>query len=173
MSINSRHELGIPKGTVWTVNCDASIVGGNSSDVGGYGFAIYSDGLLHHAKHGELCGYMLTNNLAELKAIQLALRHCFDHGCDTPIVYSDSEVAIKVLRGESTAKQPRFKLLADYIQQVLVPLFYRVEFRHVSRNHEMQRFADYLAKKGSVERTYRTLSEHLALINSFEEYHRD
>lgn len=174
MTIRSRHDVGIPKGSTWVVNCDASTEGDNPSDLGGYGFAIFSNGFLHHAKHGELCGHLLTNNLAELKAIQLALRHCLDHGCDTVTVYTDSEIAFKVLSGQSTARQPRFKLLADYIQQVLVPLFYRVEFRHVSRNYETQRFADFLSKKGStVERIYRTPTEHHSLISSFEEYRHD
>lgn len=174
MAIRSRHEVGVPKGSTWVVNCDASTQGSNPSDLGGYGFAIFTDGYLHHAKHGELFGFQLTNNLAELKAIQIALWHCQKHGCDTITVYTDSEIAFKVLSGRSVAKQPRFKLLADYIQQVLVPLFRNVEFRHVSRNYETQRFVDFLAKKGStVERLYRTPEEHRALLNSFEGYRYD
>lgn len=174
MAIRSRHEVGVPKGSTWTVNCDASIQGSNPSDLGGYGFAVYTDGYLHHAKHGQLFGYTITNNSAELKAIQLALRHCLDHGCDTITVYTDSEVAARVLSGQSVAKQPRFKLLADYIQRVLVPRFYRVEFCSVSRNYETQRFADFLSKKGNtVERIYRTPEEHRALLSSFEDYRHD
>ncbi len=91
-------------------------------------------------------GGKVTNNVAEYKALVIALQNAHKLGADEVEIHSDSELLVKQMRGEYKIKNPNLARLA--IQSYdLVNKFNRVDFVHILRNHN--KIADHLANIGS------------------------
>jgi ribonuclease HI len=92
----------------------------------------------------ELCSYLgeTTNNVAEYRALLLALEEAARHAVSTLTVHSDSELLVRQLRGEYRVKAEHLRPLhAEACRRLRV--FPAVRILHVPR--EENRRADSLA----------------------------
>jgi len=92
----------------------------------------------------ELCAYIgeTTNNVAEYRALLLALEEAGRHAASSLTVYSDSELLVRQLRGEYKVKAPHLRPLhAEACSRLRA--FPAVRILHVPR--EENRRADSLA----------------------------
>lgn len=95
----------------------------------------------------ELCEYIgkTTNNVAEYRALLIALERARSLGAETLIIYSDCELLIRQMAGEYRVKD---KTLRNFYQRARGNLknFRRVDIRYIAR--ERNKRADRLANKG-------------------------
>ncbi|UOL49096.1 ribonuclease H [Leptolyngbya phage Lbo240-yong1] len=153
-------------GAKWSIHCDGATFETNPSSMGGWGFAVFCDDQLWAASHGQLVGD-ITNQVAELQAISKALLWCVTKGLRSPVIISDSKVAIDVQTGESELRKHKLLCIQASIRHSLN--FIEPTFEHVPRTNPYQRFADYLANLGNHgSGVYQTLEQHKALISSYE-----
>jgi ribonuclease HI len=73
-----------------------------------------------------------TNNVAEYKALILALQEAVTLGAKKIIIRGDSELVIKQMRGEYRVKHPDMKVLFDEAQRLLK------NFGHVKIEHNLR-----------------------------------
>lgn len=91
------------------------------------------------AKFKECIG-VATNNIAEYRALILALEKAKDFETDEIECRLDSELVVKQLRGEYKVKDEKMKALYDKVQTLI--FFKPVKFVHVRR--ELNKEADAL-----------------------------
>jgi len=84
-----------------------------------------------------------TNNEAEYRAILYALEECKKRGIKNPILYSDSELVIKQLKGEYKVKDEKMKKLFGEVYPLVKEL--GVELFHIKR--DKNKIADFLANR--------------------------
>ena len=108
-----------------------------------YAFLIYDGGRKLYEK-GKRLG-VTTNNVAEYTAVIEGLRKAREFG-DEIEVFSDSELAIRQLRGEYKVKKPHLKELYKKLKEA-ESKFEKVSYNHRSREHQMQKRADELVNK--------------------------
>lgn len=155
-------------GSRWTIHCDGATLGSNPAPEGGWGFAVFCNGYLYHAQHGQMTGE-ITNQLSELWAINNALRWCLQRGLITPTIMSDSKVIIDVLNGECQLRNERLKLGLSYTKTITKHI--RPTYVHVTRELEHQPFADFLANLGNHSSvSYTKQEQHEALIAAYERW---
>jgi ribonuclease HI len=87
---------------------------------------------------------MATNNVAEYRAVILALQKAFDLGAGSVTVYLDSELVVRQLRGEYKVREAHLKLLHREALDIL-NRFSEYHIHHVPR--EENRRADQLANE--------------------------
>ena len=74
----------------------------------------------NHAKgHSYKLNFQCTNNIAEYEALLLGLQLLKKLGTKRIIVYGDSEMIIKKVNGEYTAKHPRLQAYRDDVFDLL------------------------------------------------------
>ena len=104
-----------------------------------YAYVITRDGQPAVEEHG--CLGETTNNIAEYTALVRALERARSLGARRAVVYSDSELMIKQMRGEYKVKHAGLLPLYEQAKE-LVSDFDAVTFRHVRR--EQNKRADEL-----------------------------
>ena len=87
-----------------------------------------------------------TNNQAEYRALEAALRAAKNHGAKKVMVRSDSQLLVNQMLGKYKVKDARLKLLKAELDH-LVTNFEDVHFSYVPR--ELNARADELAKAGA------------------------
>ncbi len=92
------------------------------------------------SQHHEYIG-QATNNVAEYKALILALEESKKRGADQVQINMDSELIVKQMKGLYKIKEPSLKLLAGDVQKLLKE-FKEYTFTHVRR--EFNKDADKL-----------------------------
>lgn len=85
-----------------------------------------------------------TNNVAEYKALVLALAEAQKLGADVLHINMDSELVVRQMNGQYKIKEPALKLLAQEVF-VLAKKFKNVSFHHVRR--EQNKLADTLVNE--------------------------
>lgn len=106
----------------------------------GLGAILFSEGeklLGFDAKFGGT----LTNNQAEYKALKLGIELALKHGIKDLLVYMDSELAVKQMKGEYKVKNADIADIKAQIESLTVS-FDSIGFIHVPR--EQNRHADAL-----------------------------
>ena len=87
-----------------------------------------------------------TNNVAEYRALLLALRRAADRGDSDVAIASDSLLLVEQMRGRFKVKAPHLKpLFAEALQRAKA--FRRFSIRHVRREENVE--ADRLANLGA------------------------
>jgi len=123
----------------------AHIDGGSRGNPGPAGYGVRfsrPDGTIV-AELSESIG-IATNNVAEYNGLLAALAWAVDHGERELLVYSDSELLVKQMRGEYRVKHPGLQpLFAD--AKLLAARLGQVRYVHVRREHNVR--ADELANK--------------------------
>ena len=87
-----------------------------------------------------------TNNQAEYKALEAALRAAKNHDAEKIMVRSDSQLLVNQMKGKYKVKDARLKLLKAELDH-LVSAFEDVHFEYIPR--ELNSRADELAKAGA------------------------
>jgi ribonuclease HI len=87
---------------------------------------------------------MATNNVAEYRAVILALEKALDFGAGSVIVYLDSELVVRQLRGEYRVREAHLKTLHRQALEIL-NRFSKYDIYYVPR--EENRRADQLANE--------------------------
>ena len=87
---------------------------------------------------------MATNNVAEYRAVILALEKALDFGAGSVTVYLDSELVVRQLRGEYRVREAHLKTLHRQALEIL-NRFSKYNIHHVPR--EENRRADQLANE--------------------------
>ncbi|MCS7146475.1 MAG: ribonuclease HI family protein [Nitrososphaerota archaeon] len=125
-------------------SCEAFIDGASSGNPGpsAYAYIIKRGG---EALRGN--GYLGpgTNNQAEYEALVHCLRRALRLGCRNIIVYSDSTLLVKQLRGEYNVREQRLRRLREEALN-LINNFDSFEIRHIPR--ELNSEANNLARRG-------------------------
>jgi ribonuclease HI len=107
-----------------------------------YAYVITRDGQPAVEEHG--CLGETTNNIAEYTALVRALERARSLGARRAVVYSDSELMIKQMRGEYKVKHEGLRPLKAEAQR-LASSFDHVNYRHVRR--EQNKRADELCNE--------------------------
>lgn len=109
----------------------------------GIGVVIKNDSGITVSTHNMYIGHA-TNNIAEYKALLLALREARLLGGESLLINMDSELVVRQMQGRYKIKEPNLK---DLAQEVLFKIkdFKSVEFRHVPR--ELNKEADKLVNQ--------------------------
>ncbi|UTQ79811.1 ribonuclease HI [Plectonema phage JingP1] len=155
-------------GSKWTIHCDGATLESNPSAIGGWGFAVWCDGRLFFAAHGQIVGH-ITNQTAEMIAVMKATMWCHQKGLQVCTIVSDSKVSVDVMNQDSTLKNPRLLRVEAAIRHSLY--FIEPVFEHVTRDNPYQRFSDYLANLGNHgDRAYSSLEQHQALLDSYNRW---
>ena len=100
----------------------------------------------HHrlvSEHKEYIGEA-TNNVAEYRALILALNQASRIGADDLLIQMDSELIVRQMQGRYKIKEPSLKILAGEVLK-LKNHFKKVEFKHVRR--EQNKEADRLVNE--------------------------
>ena len=92
---------------------------------------------------------MATNNVAEYRAVILALEKALELGTSSVSVYLDSELVVRQLRGEYRVREAHLKTLHRQALEIL-NRFSKYAIHHVSR--EENRRADQLANEAIDQR---------------------
>jgi ribonuclease HI len=94
----------------------------------------------------ELSEYLgeTTNNVAEYRALEIALREALRHGARQAEIFLDSELVVRQLQGLYRVRQPHLLPLFSSVQQLLKK-FSGFSIQHVPR--EQNRRADQLANQ--------------------------
>ena len=109
-------------------------------------------GLLLKDGHGKIIfegsGYIgkATNNVAEYTALLTCIKKVRQLSCKRLIVYSDSELMVKQLRGEYRVKDKGLQTYFLQIKELLKQSPFSFEINHIER--EKNRQADQLANIG-------------------------
>lgn len=110
----------------------------------GVGVIIYDD---KKKLVDELCEYIgkTTNNVAEYRALLIALEKARNLGVETLTIYSDCELLVRQMAGDYRVKD---KTLKDFYQEARENLknFKKVDIRYIARKKNKR--ADRLANKG-------------------------
>lgn len=85
-----------------------------------------------------------TNNIAEYKALVLALREAARLGYEELLVNMDSELVVRQMQGVYKIKEPNLKVLSGQVL-ALSNQFKKITYRHVPR--EQNREADRLVNE--------------------------
>ncbi len=85
-----------------------------------------------------------TNNVAEYKALIMALEQAVNLGGQTIIVHMDSELIVRQMQGRYKIKEPNLKVLAQEVLK-LCSRFRLVQFIHIRR--EQNKLADKLVNE--------------------------
>jgi ribonuclease HI len=85
-----------------------------------------------------------TNNVAEYKALILALQEVFKLGAQELLINMDSELVVRQMQGSYKIKEPNLKILAGEVL-TLIKKFKNVSFAHVLR--EKNKEADELVNQ--------------------------
>jgi len=131
------------------VRCELYFDGASIGNPGpaGYGYVIRcGDSVYRGFGHiGEA-----TNNVAEYTGLLEGLRRCLELGCRELVVFSDSELVVRQLRGEYKVRSQRILPLYRAALE-LMGRFGSVEVRHVRRemNAEAARLAREAAESGA------------------------
>jgi len=89
-----------------------------------------------------------TNNVAEYRALLLALERARELGCSEIEVYSDSELLVRQLQGRYQVKHPVLRVLHAKARDRIAG-FRRFDITHVPREENVE--ADALANRGIQE----------------------
>lgn len=95
-----------------------------------------------------------TNNIAEYRALILALTEASKVGADNLQINMDSELIVRQMNGQYKIKEPTLKVLASEVLQ-LIKSFKSVTFHHVRR--ELNKEADKLVNAAIDEQIENTL----------------
>ncbi|MDE2311873.1 MAG: ribonuclease HI family protein [Patescibacteria group bacterium] len=95
------------------------------------------------ARHNQYIG-KTTNNVAEYRALILALAEAGKHDADELLVNMDSELIVRQMTGQYKIKEPTLQALAAEVLK-LRRQFKNVAFRHVPR--EQNKDADLLVNQ--------------------------
>lgn len=98
-----------------------------------------------------------TNNVAEYRALLLALERALEAGATDVTVCSDSELLVRQLQGRYRVKHPALQPLFAKARE-LISAFRHFEIRHVPR--ELNAEADALANRGIDEAALAVRSPH-------------
>jgi ribonuclease HI len=132
------------------VRCELYFDGASIGNPGpaGYGYVIRCGQFVYKGS-----GYIgeSTNNVAEYTGLIEGLRRCLELGCRELVVFSDSELVVRQLRGEYRVRSKRILTLYKAALE-LMERFGSVEVQHVRRelNAEADRLARKAAETGSV-----------------------
>lgn len=124
-----------------TINTDGGARG--NPGPAGIGAVICDEGGKIIGRHKQYIGEA-TNNVAEYKALILALAEAAKLGADQLDVAMDSELIVRQMNGQYKIKQPTLKSLAQEVLK-LRNQFKNVAFRHVPR--EQNKEADRLVNQ--------------------------
>ncbi len=83
------------------------------------------------SRHKKYLGAQ-TNNVAEYRALILALEEASNLGAETLKINMDSELIVRQMQGRYKIKEPTLKILAQEVFK-LMQKFKNVEFNHVFR----------------------------------------
>ena len=109
----------------------------------GIGVALYDEcGKLFYET--SQCIGMATNNIAEYQALIHALEKAEKFGCDTLLVYTDSELLARQINGFYKVKDEKLKSLFLKAKQ-LMRSFKDIRVRHIDR--KKNKYADNLASR--------------------------
>ncbi len=97
----------------------------------GIGAVIYNDKGKTVGSHREFIGEA-TNNVAEYKALILALKKAEELGGKNLVINMDSELIVRQMNGQYKIKEPALKDLAREVFKLLNK-FNKVVFKHVER----------------------------------------
>lgn len=87
-----------------------------------------------------------TNNIAEYQALLACLMKTKAFSCTRLVVYSDSELMVRQLKGQYKVKEPTLRRLFAEAKAILKASPFTFEIKHVAR--EENRRADELANVG-------------------------
>ncbi len=96
-------------------------------------------------RRSEYLGSRVTNNVAEYKALILALNAAVDFGKEITCIL-DSELVVKQLLGEYKVRDKRLLKLFLKVQK-LQEKFDKVKYLHTKREDKFQKMADELVNK--------------------------
>ncbi len=114
----------------------------------GIGVVIRDEGKHLVAHHQGYIGEA-TNNVAEYKALILALKEALKLGAKELLINMDSELVVKQMKGQYKIKEPTLKLLAAEALQ-LTNKFSKIIFQHIRR--EQNKEADKLVNQAIDEK---------------------
>jgi ribonuclease HI len=132
------------------VRCELYFDGASIGNPGpaGYGYVIRCRESVYKGS-----GYIgeATNNVAEYTGLIEGLRRCLKLGCRELVIFSDSELVVRQLRGEYRVRSQRILPLYRAALE-LMGRFGSVEVQHVRRelNAEADRLARKAAESGAV-----------------------
>ncbi len=98
----------------------------------GIGVVIKND---KHERLSEFAEYIgtATNNVAEYRALILALRQAYELHASSLDIFMDSELIVKQMKGLYKIKEPTLQVLATEVIR-LVKHFQTVSFTHIPRH---------------------------------------
>jgi ribonuclease HI len=132
------------------VRCELYFDGASIGNPGpaGYGYVIRCGESVYKGY-----GYIgeATNNVAEYTGLIEGLKRCLELGCRELVIFSDSELVVRQLRGEYRVRSRRILPLYRAALE-LMGRFGSVEVQHVRReaNSEADRLARKAAESGAV-----------------------
>ena len=94
-------------------------------------------------RYSAVIGEQVTNNIAEYEGLIAALKLAQKFTNDEITCIVDSELIVKQLLGEYKVKNPVLKRLFLQVQE-LQENFYKIIYKHVSRNNKYQKIVDEL-----------------------------
>lgn len=95
------------------------------------------------SQHNEYIGEA-TNNVAEYKALILALKKALGLGAKELLIKMDSELVVRQMQGRYKIKEPTLKVLAAEALKI-IKHFTQVTFQHIPR--EQNKAADKLVNE--------------------------
>lgn len=156
-------------GAYWEIHTDGATRQSNPSSEGGWGFAVFVNGLLYYAEAGQICGNV-TSNGAELAAIYHASEWAHKRWLKTYHIKSDSTMATTLCGGRGTPRLPSIErqvFLCRTFQQ-----FADITYTAVPRTDTRQQLVDFLANLGIYDHIrYTTLDDHFTLLDAFDSWH--
>jgi ribonuclease HI len=132
------------------VRCELYFDGASIGNPGpaGYGYVIRCGESVYKGS-----GYIgeATNNVAEYTGLIEGLKRCLELGCRELVIFSDSELVVRQLRGEYRVRSRRILPLYRAALE-LMGMFGSVEVQHVRReaNSEADRLARKAAESGGL-----------------------
>lgn len=110
----------------------------------GFGFVLKDESGIVLEEVGRYIGHA-TNNVAEYRGLLGCLEHAETYKPDVLIVYSDSELLVKQIRGEYRVKSAHLKELFLLAQRMIWNAPFDFEIHHIGR--EGNKTADGLARR--------------------------
>lgn len=87
-----------------------------------------------------------TNNIAEYQALLACMKKAKELSCKKLIVYSDSQLMVRQLRGEYRVKDAKIRQQFTQAKELLKTVPFTFEIIHIEREHNS--YADELANAG-------------------------
>lgn len=109
-------------------------------------------GIVLHDENGSVLfsggGYIgkTTNNVAEYEALLACLRKVRSLNCQKLIVYSDSQLMVRQVRGEYKVKDKDLRMYFGKVQELISTGGFEFSINHITR--EQNEDADLLANAG-------------------------